>query len=103
MRNTLLLFAALLVAPSAFAQANISDVVINEILLDPNGGPERRLGMDGDGTSDTDDEFIELYNTTGGAVDIIRLGYRDDDNDSSLSPLAHPAIGRNCTRHTKLG
>ncbi|GAB5536849.1 MAG: hypothetical protein Rubg2KO_30980 [Rubricoccaceae bacterium] len=66
---TLLLFAALF-APLASAQANLSGVVINEILVDPNGGDGPDVDTDGDGTSETDDEFVEFYNTTGAAVDI---------------------------------
>ncbi|MEM6325726.1 MAG: lamin tail domain-containing protein [Bacteroidota bacterium] len=66
----LLLCAALALTFSATvsAQNALSGVIINEILPDPNGAND--FDTDGDGGFETTDEFIELYNTTGAAVDI---------------------------------
>ena len=70
MRFATLLLLAALFAPLASAQANLSGVVINEILADPDGGDGPNVDTDGDGASEIDDEFIEFYNTTDAAVDI---------------------------------
>lgn len=43
-------------------------IVINEILVDPNGPPD--YDTDGNGTAQTEDEFIELYNTSASPIDI---------------------------------
>ncbi|MEM8598433.1 MAG: lamin tail domain-containing protein [Bacteroidota bacterium] len=50
------------------------DVVINEILIDPNTGDTTDgigdFDTDGDGDAETEDEFVELYNNGSSAVDI---------------------------------
>jgi len=43
-------------------------ICINEILIDPNGTDN--FDTDGDGTARTEDEFVELYNLSGGTIDI---------------------------------
>lgn len=72
LRYSLCALAALLLsAGPVAAQANLSGVVINEILADPNvTGGSTDFDTDGDGTSETDDEFVEFYNTSSTAVDI---------------------------------
>ena len=49
-------------------QANLSGIVINEILVDPTA--TTGYDTDGNGTIKAEDEFIELYNTSGLAVDV---------------------------------
>ncbi|WP_462249120.1 lamin tail domain-containing protein [Ekhidna sp.] len=49
---------------------NISGVVINEILPDPNFTGTEGYDTDGSGAANTEDEFVELYNTSASAVDI---------------------------------
>jgi len=51
------------------AAQDVQGVVINEILADPTA-PGGSFDTNGDGVFNTDDEFIELYNTTGSQVDI---------------------------------
>lgn len=58
---------------SSFISAqSVQGVVINEILADPNdSSPSGGFDTDGDGSVETsNDEFIELFNTTGTTVDI---------------------------------
>lgn len=56
----------------------ITDLVVNEVLADPD---ETTGDANGDGTVSTqDDEFVELYNTTGSALDI--SGYKLSDGAS---------------------
>jgi hypothetical protein len=43
-------------------------IAINEILIDPNG--TNNFDTDGNGTPDTLDEFVEIYNLSGAAIDI---------------------------------
>lgn len=43
-------------------------IVINEILVDPNGA--NNFDTDGSGSADTEDEFVELYNVSGGTIDL---------------------------------
>lgn len=49
----------------------LGGIVINEILADPNG--VLNFDTDGDGTAENEDEFVELYNTSVGAIDISGL------------------------------
>jgi len=87
MRFATLLLLAALFAPLASAQANLSGMVINEILADPNGGDGPDVDTDGDGTSETDDEFVEFYNTSNAAVDI--SGWQVYQLSSDAPVLAH--------------
>lgn len=43
-------------------------IIINEILVDPNGASN--YDTDGNGTASSVDEYIELYNASGSAIDI---------------------------------
>lgn len=49
---------------------SISGVVFNEILPDPNFTGTGGYDTDGNGEANTEDEFVELYNTSGSDVDI---------------------------------
>lgn len=56
----------------------LTDLVVNEVLADPDATTG---DANGDGAVDTsDDEFVELYNTTGSALDI--SGYKLSDGAS---------------------
>jgi len=46
----------------------LGSIVINEILVDPNGAPNFDTGVSG--TANSADEYIELYNTAGAAINI---------------------------------
>ena len=47
----------------------LGGIVINEILVDPNGSTNN-FDTDGNGTAAGTDEYVELYNTSGSAIDI---------------------------------
>lgn len=49
----------------------LGGIVINEILVDPNGA--NNFDTDGNGTADATDEFVELLNTSNVAIDISGL------------------------------
>jgi hypothetical protein len=49
--------------------ANLNGIVINEVLPDPNSNTNN-FDTDGNGTTETGDEFVELYNTSSNPVDI---------------------------------
>lgn len=50
------------------ADTLLGGIVINEILVDPNGA--NNFDTDGNGTASSVDEYVELYNTSGAAIDI---------------------------------
>ena len=81
--------AALLLAPAAGAQT----IVINEILYDP---PSNTTGdANQDGTADfSEDEFIEIVNTTNTAIDISGFTLSDDDGGDFAFP-AGTSLGPN--------
>ncbi|MEM7335675.1 MAG: ExeM/NucH family extracellular endonuclease [Chloroflexota bacterium] len=71
------LTAVMLIAFFVFvSQASAADttsvlaggITINEVLADPNGA--NNFDTDGDGTAETDDEFVEIYNLSGSTIDI---------------------------------
>lgn len=49
----------------------LGGIVINEILVDPNGA--MNFDTDGNGTAAATDEFVELYNTSNASIDISGL------------------------------
>ncbi len=53
------------------ADTLLGGIVINEILVDPNGASN--FDTDGSGAANSTDEYIELYNTSGAAIDISGL------------------------------
>ncbi|MEL6682820.1 MAG: Hint domain-containing protein [Pseudomonadota bacterium] len=54
------------------ADTLLGGIVINEILVDPNGSTNN-FDTDGNGTASATDEYIELYNTSSVAIDISGL------------------------------
>src|SRR6056297_2026987 len=51
--------------------ANLDGIVINEVMIDGNADDGTFFDTNGDGiSSPTRDDFIELHNTSGSAVDI---------------------------------
>ncbi len=50
------------------ADTLLGGIIINEILVDPNGA--NNFDTDGNGTANHVDEYIELYNTSNAAIDI---------------------------------
>ncbi|PID36569.1 MAG: hypothetical protein CR993_04255 [Rhodobacterales bacterium] len=53
------------------ADALLGGIVINEILVDPNGA--QNFDTDGNGTAAATDEYIELYNSSDSPIDISGL------------------------------
>lgn len=53
------------------ADALLGGIIINEILVDPNGA--LNFDTDGNGTADSTDEYIELYNSSNASIDISGL------------------------------
>ncbi len=53
------------------ADALLGGIVINEVLVDPNGA--NNFDTDGSGTASHTDEFVELYNSSNAAIDISGL------------------------------
>lgn len=54
------------------ADALLGGIVINEVLVDPNGSSPS-FDTDGNGTSASTDEYVEFYNTSTSAIDISGL------------------------------
>ena len=64
-----------------------SALVINEFMADPNGDTDTDLN--GDGTADSGDEFVEIYNSGSQAVDL--SGYQlDDEAEGGGAPYTFP-------------
>lgn len=73
----LTLLALVAAVPAVHAASQLrGGLVINEILIDPNG--VNNYDTDGNGTADTLDEFIELYNVSAGPIDLTDLQCWDD-------------------------
>lgn len=53
------------------ADSLLGGIIINEILVDPNGA--NNYDTDGSGTANATDEYVELYNSSGAAIDISGL------------------------------
>ncbi|MBU2993069.1 Hint domain-containing protein [Octadecabacter sp. 1_MG-2023] len=53
------------------ADTLLSGIVISEIFVDPNGA--QNFDTDGNGTAAATDEYIEIYNASGSAIDISGL------------------------------
>ncbi len=64
----------------------LNGIVINEILVDPKSDTGLGFDTDLDGTVRESDEFVELYNTTMGAVDISGWTLGDDDGNTFEFP-----------------
>lgn len=50
--------------------ADLSGIIINEVLADPNTSGVSGYDLDGDGFSRSNEEYVELYNSSGVPVDI---------------------------------
>ena len=80
------------------ADALRGGIVINEILVDPNGSIN--YDTDGNGTAADNDEFVELYNTSNSAINISGLQLWDGGvgkwftfpTGSILQPGAHAMV-----------
>ena len=54
--------------------------IINELLPDPNGA--NNFDTDGNGSAETNDEFIELFNNSGSAIDLTGWEIWDETNST---------------------
>ena len=73
------------VSAAAFTAQSVQGVVINEILADPSGSTAN-FDTDGDGSLETNDEFVELFNTSGVDVDISGWTLTDGGGDVFTFP-----------------
>lgn len=67
-------------------------VCINEVLIDPNSATNN-FDTDGDGTASDLDEFVELYNLSGSAVDISGWQLWDSGNGQWFTFPAATSLG----------
>ena len=80
------------------ADALLGGIIINEVLVDPNGA--NNFDTDGNGTADKLDEYVELYNSSGVDIDISGLQLWDAGRGnwftfppgSVLAPGAHAVV-----------
>ncbi len=86
-KSLLILFLLPLLTFYANAQCNVSGVIISSILIDPNG-PNFNNDTDGDGTAETEDEFVEICNTSAATVDI--GGWTINDNSGAGPDFTFP-------------
>lgn len=70
MKKIILMFSMSLLTFQMNAQCGISGVSITSILADPSGAGDNNFDTDGDGNFEDDDEFVEICNNSGVAVDI---------------------------------
>lgn len=76
----------------------LNGIVINEILVDPNGA--QNFDTDGNGTAEATDEYIELYNSSSDPIDISGLQLWDQGvgnwftfpDGTTLQPGAHALV-----------
>ncbi|WP_147115383.1 Hint domain-containing protein [Tateyamaria sp. syn59] len=77
----------------------LGGIVINEVLVDPNGNTAN-FDTDGDGTANATDEFVELRNVSDAAIDISGVQLWDAGSDNwftfppgtVLQPGAHALV-----------
>ncbi|MGF1461379.1 MAG: lamin tail domain-containing protein [Leptolyngbyaceae cyanobacterium] len=72
----------------------LTSLVFNEVLPDPNSS-SNNFDTDGDGTAETGDEFVELYNTTSNALDISGLQFWDAGNNNYFTIPDGTTLGPN--------
>jgi len=78
----------------------LGGIIINEILVDPNSASGDNFDTDGNGTAASTDEYVELYNTSGSAIDISGLQLWDQGvgnwftfpPDTSLAAGGHAMV-----------
>ncbi len=81
------------------ADTLLGGIVINEILVDPNGSTYN-FDTDGNGSAGATDEYVELYNSSGSAIDISGLELWDAGvgnwftfpNGTILEPGGHAMV-----------
>lgn len=78
----------------ATANSVLNDLVFNEVLPDPNSG-SNNFDTDGDGSAETEDEFIEIYNTSGSSLDISGLEFWDNNNGNFFTVPNGTTLGAN--------
>lgn len=94
--RTFLVFSLLIVgAHFISAQCNLSGIQITSILADPNSSTNN-FDTDGDGNFEDDDEFIEICNTSGSAVDISGWTLGDDDGTAFTFPSVTTLAAGDC-------
>ena len=71
----------------------LPSLVFNELLADPNGA--NNFDTDGDGTAETADEFVEIYNTSSSSLDISGLQFWDQNNNNFFTIPASTTLGPN--------
>jgi len=82
------------------ADALLGGIIINEILIDPNSSAGANYDTNQDGTAADNDEFVELLNVSGAAIDISGVQLWDPGNDNwftfppgtELLPGAHAMV-----------
>lgn len=72
----------------------LNSIVFNEVLPDPNS-TTRNFDTDGDGTAETNDEFVEIYNTSSSPIDISGLQFWDSGSDNYYTVPASTTLGAN--------
>lgn len=87
MKKKLLFFiiSCFFALPIVHSQCSLSGVSITSVVIDPNSGTNN-FDADGDGNFESDDEYIEICNTSGVVVDI--SGWTIGDNDET--PFTFP-------------
>ena len=86
MRNTLLMILLLrMFCPYSIGQdtCTVNGIFINSLLIDPTGS-ENNYDTNGDGSVDSNDEFIEICNSSSEEVDL--SGWILGDNDPPPYP-----------------
>lgn len=82
MKNIILCFVFIIPFLTS-AQCDVDGLVIDAILFDPNGA--NNFDTDQDGTPETDDEFVQICNTSASAIDLSTYQIGDDEGLSTLS------------------
>ncbi len=80
------------VAAAPTANVLVGGIVLNEILIDPNASHEN-FDTDGNGTASDLDEFVELYNASGGPIDISAYQLWDDSAGNWFTFPADTVLG----------
>jgi len=95
--SMLFLSLTLLPSPSTIHAAPTTStlrggIVLNEVLVDPNGS-SNNFDTDGNGTPAGEDEFVEIYNLSGSAIDIGGLELWDLGRDRWFTFPAGATLG----------
>ncbi|MCP4656479.1 MAG: lamin tail domain-containing protein [bacterium] len=90
---TLGLFAAAGAWPADTANVLAGGIALNEVLVDPNSSGGENFDTDGNGTADTLDEFVEVYNLSGAPIDISGFELWDSGSDLWFTFPATTTLG----------